>query len=131
MPDLPGLEFAVNYRPCGQVGGDFYDAIRIDDTRILFVVGDVTGKGVPAALYGAFAGELVRSRTFRRRHTTRAAPQQARLTTCVCSQFVPSSVPNLQVVFKKKLRHLRISIDEVHAEEDLILPFLPRMATCE
>jgi sigma-B regulation protein RsbU (phosphoserine phosphatase) len=32
-------------------------------------VGDVSGKGVPAALYSAFAGELVRSRTFRRRYT--------------------------------------------------------------
>src|SRR5205085_12069461 len=31
-------------------------------------VGDVSGKGVPAALYSAFAGELVRSRTFRRRY---------------------------------------------------------------
>jgi phosphoserine phosphatase RsbU/P len=41
----------------------------------VIAVGDVSGKGVPAALYGAFAGELVRSRTFRRRYTTiRSSP---------------------------------------------------------
>ena len=37
--------------------------------HLVVAVGDVSGKGVPAALYGAFAGELVRSRTFRRRYT--------------------------------------------------------------
>jgi sigma-B regulation protein RsbU (phosphoserine phosphatase) len=41
----------------------------------VIAVGDVSGKGVPAALYGAFAGEIVRSRTFRRRFTTiRSSP---------------------------------------------------------
>jgi phosphoserine phosphatase RsbU/P len=42
---------------------------------LIVAVGDVSGKGVPAALYGAFAGELVRSRTFRRRFTAeRSSP---------------------------------------------------------
>ena len=41
----------------------------------MIAVGDVSGKGVPAALYSAFAGELVRSRTFRRRYTSdRSSP---------------------------------------------------------
>ena len=44
-------------------------------STLVIAVGDVSGKGVPAALYGAFAGELVRSRTFRRRFTTiRSSP---------------------------------------------------------
>ena len=41
---------------------------RRNRTRLVVAVGDVSGKGVPAALYSAFAGELVRSRTYRRRY---------------------------------------------------------------
>ena len=43
-----------------------------EPNRLVVAVGDVSGKGVPAALYSAFAGELVRGRTFRRRYTTDA-----------------------------------------------------------
>ncbi len=49
-PDLPGWEIAVHYQPAREVGGDFYDFMPLPDGRIVFVVGDVTDKGVPAAL---------------------------------------------------------------------------------
>jgi sigma-B regulation protein RsbU (phosphoserine phosphatase) len=52
-----------------ELGGDFYELLMPDTTTLVIAVADVSGKGVPAALYGAFAGELVRSRTFRRRFT--------------------------------------------------------------
>ena len=55
--------------PAKEVGGDFYDFFSLDGDRLAVVIGDVSGKGVPAALYGAFAGELVRSRTIRRRYS--------------------------------------------------------------
>ena len=46
-----------------------------EPNSLVVAVGDVSGKGVPAALYSAFAGELVRSRTFRRRYTSdRSSP---------------------------------------------------------
>jgi anti-sigma regulatory factor (Ser/Thr protein kinase) len=50
VPELPGWRVAAHYRPAREVGGDFYDLIPLPGGRIAFVVGDVTDKGVPAAL---------------------------------------------------------------------------------
>src|SRR5215207_5217770 len=50
LPDLPGWRVSAYYRPAREVGGDFYDVIALPDGRVGFVVGDVTDKGVPAAL---------------------------------------------------------------------------------
>ena len=72
---LKGVELAARFEPARQIGGDLYDFLSPDPGTLVIAVGDVSGKGVPAALYGAFAGELVRSRTFRRRYTTiRSSP---------------------------------------------------------
>ena len=53
FPEVEGLSGAVATVPALQVGGDLYDVIRFPDGRIGLVVGDVSGKGVPAALFGA------------------------------------------------------------------------------
>jgi sigma-B regulation protein RsbU (phosphoserine phosphatase) len=66
---LKGLDVAARFAPAMELGGDFYELLMPDTTTLVIAVADVSGKGVPAALYGAFAGELVRSRTFRRRFT--------------------------------------------------------------
>jgi serine phosphatase RsbU (regulator of sigma subunit) len=50
VPALEGWEISPNYRPAREVGGDFYDFIELRDGRLGLVVGDATGKGVPAAL---------------------------------------------------------------------------------
>jgi len=72
---LRGVEVAARFEPASQIGGDLYDFLSPDPNTLVVAVGDVTGKGVPAALYGAFVGELVRSRTFRRRFTSvRSSP---------------------------------------------------------
>src|SRR5215212_1374553 len=72
---LKGVEVAARFEPARQIGGDIYDFLSPDSSTLVIAVGDVSGKGVPAALYGAFAGEIVRSRTFRRRFTTiRSSP---------------------------------------------------------
>lgn len=42
-------------RPAKEVGGDFYDVFRIDDTHLCFLIADVSGKGVPAALFMSMA----------------------------------------------------------------------------
>jgi sigma-B regulation protein RsbU (phosphoserine phosphatase) len=60
---------AAQFAPARELGGDLYDFLAPEPHGLVVAVGDVSGKGVPAALYGAFAGELVRSRTFRRRFT--------------------------------------------------------------
>ena len=51
-----------------ELGGDFHDYLSPESNTLVIAVGDVSGKGVPAALYSAFAAELVRGRTFRRRY---------------------------------------------------------------
>lgn len=50
LPKPDKLELAVSYRPLVNVSGDYYDVIAVDDKRTLFVVGDVSGKGLAAAL---------------------------------------------------------------------------------
>jgi sigma-B regulation protein RsbU (phosphoserine phosphatase) len=59
---------AARFAPARALGGDLYDFLAPEPNSLVVAVGDVSGKGVPAALYSAFAGELVRSRTFRRRY---------------------------------------------------------------
>lgn len=53
LPDVPGYAFATAYVSAQEVGGDFYDFVELADHRIGVVFGDVSGKGVPAALYMA------------------------------------------------------------------------------
>src|SRR5204862_1855413 len=65
---LKGVDVAARFAPARELGGDLYDFLAPEPNSLVIAVGDVSGKGVPAALYGAFAGELVRSRTFRRRY---------------------------------------------------------------
>jgi serine phosphatase RsbU (regulator of sigma subunit) len=60
LPDLPSWHVAAFYRPARTVGGDFYDFIPLPDGRVMFVVGDVTDKGVPAALVMASTHSLLR-----------------------------------------------------------------------
>lgn len=61
LPDLPGWQIAAYYRPAREVGGDFYDVIPLPDGRVGFVVGDVTDKGVPAALVMSATRSLLRA----------------------------------------------------------------------
>ena len=61
LPDLPGWKIAACYQPAREVGGDFYDVIPLPDGRFGFVVGDVTDKGVPAALVMSATRSLLRA----------------------------------------------------------------------
>jgi phosphoserine phosphatase RsbU/P len=65
---LKGVDVAVSFAPARELGGDFHDFLLPDSNTLIVALGDVSGKGVPAALYSVFAGELVRGRTFRRRY---------------------------------------------------------------
>jgi serine phosphatase RsbU (regulator of sigma subunit) len=60
LPELPSWHVAAFYRPARTVGGDFYDFIQLPDGRVMFVVGDVTDKGVPAALVMSSTHALLR-----------------------------------------------------------------------
>lgn len=65
---LKGVELAAAFAPAHELGGDFHDYLSPESNTLVVTLGDVSGKGVPAALYSAFAAELVRGRTFRRRY---------------------------------------------------------------
>jgi len=56
-----GIHLAMEYTPAEQVGGDFYDVFRLKDEGIALVMGDVSGKGVPAALLMGVIHGAVRS----------------------------------------------------------------------
>ena len=64
VPVLPGLEVAARYRPVGtdaEVGGDFYDVFATGGGRWGVVIGDVSGKGIPAASLTALARYTVKT----------------------------------------------------------------------
>ena len=65
---MKGVDVAADFEPARELGGDFHDFLAPESNTLVVAVGDVSGKGVPAALYSAFAAELVRGRTFRRRY---------------------------------------------------------------
>jgi serine phosphatase RsbU (regulator of sigma subunit)/anti-sigma regulatory factor (Ser/Thr protein kinase) len=61
LPNLSGWEFAAFYGPAREVGGDFYDFIKLPEGQVGIVVGDVTDKGVPAALVMATTHSILRA----------------------------------------------------------------------
>jgi phosphoserine phosphatase RsbU/P len=65
---MKGVDVAASFAPARELGGDFHDFLSPESHTLVVAVGDVSGKGVPAALYSVFAAELVRGRTFRRRY---------------------------------------------------------------
>ena len=65
LPKLPEWQVAAYYGPAQAVGGDFYDFIELPDGRIAIVVGDVTDKGVPAALIMARTHSILRAEASR------------------------------------------------------------------
>ncbi len=61
IPSLPGWTLAVHWQPAREVGGDFYDFIRLPDSRVGILVADVTDKGIPAAMVMATTRSLLRA----------------------------------------------------------------------
>jgi serine phosphatase RsbU (regulator of sigma subunit) len=61
LPELPGLTLAAHCESAHQVGGDFYDVIKIGSHAALLVIADVMGKGVPAALFAGILRTMLRA----------------------------------------------------------------------
>jgi steroid delta-isomerase-like uncharacterized protein len=61
VPELYGWQLAAHYNPAREVGGDFYDFLELEDGRLGLVVGDATGKGIPAALVMATTRGMLRA----------------------------------------------------------------------
>jgi serine phosphatase RsbU (regulator of sigma subunit)/anti-sigma regulatory factor (Ser/Thr protein kinase) len=65
LPTLKGWQVAAYYQSAREVGGDFYDFVELPDDQVGVVVGDVTSKGVPAALVMASTHSLLRAEATR------------------------------------------------------------------
>lgn len=65
LPQFEGFDFAAQVIPMSAVGGDLFDFIPLDDERLGIAVGDVSGHGVPAALFMALAVTLLRAEACR------------------------------------------------------------------
>ncbi|MDR1467316.1 MAG: SpoIIE family protein phosphatase [Oscillospiraceae bacterium] len=63
FPNRNEIDVYALMNPAKQVGGDFYDFFFVDEKNIAFVIADVSGKGVPAALFMVIAKTLIRDRT--------------------------------------------------------------------
>lgn len=61
FPEITNLDIYASMTPAKEIGGDFYDFFKIDDERIGFVIADVSGKGIPAALFMAVCNTLIRA----------------------------------------------------------------------
>ena len=63
FPDIPEFDIYATMDPAKEVGGDFYDFFMVDDTHLAIVVADVSGKGVPAALFMVIGKTLIKDHT--------------------------------------------------------------------
>ncbi|HEX5701486.1 MAG TPA: SpoIIE family protein phosphatase [Rubrobacter sp.] len=66
LPELEGWQIAYHYQPAREVGGDFYDFLRFEDGQVGLVIGDVSGKGMAAALVMANTQSVLRAVARRR-----------------------------------------------------------------
>ncbi len=65
IPKMRNFELEAYYNPAAQVGGDYFDLIPVDKDRLMLVVGDVAGKGVPGLVIMAMARVMVRDLALR------------------------------------------------------------------
>jgi len=72
-----GFDLDALLEPARSVGGDFYDCFKLDDDRLFFVVADVAGKGMPAALFMALSMSVVRAAATRGRDSLGAVISRA------------------------------------------------------
>jgi phosphoserine phosphatase RsbU/P len=86
LPQLPGVELAGAWQPARAVGGDYFDVIGLDAARLGLCIGDVSGKGITAALLMANL-----QAAFRAYATTDAKPSEvcSKLNKFVCGNVAP------------------------------------------
>ncbi|HJW91136.1 MAG TPA: PP2C family protein-serine/threonine phosphatase, partial [Anaerolineales bacterium] len=61
IPSIPGWELASHWLPAREMSGDFYDFLALPDGRLGLIIGDVSGKGMPAALVMAITQSILRA----------------------------------------------------------------------
>jgi len=93
LPDsevkIQGVEIGKVYIPAREVGGDFYDIINISDTDLMFVIGDVSNKGIPAALVMSATSAIIKTQL---ESSPQINPAEliARLNNILCNDIIKS-----------------------------------------
>jgi hypothetical protein len=87
--DFDGARVEAMYIPARQVGGDYYDLIPLPDGRLFFLIGDVTNKGVPAALVMTSVYSIIRSSLATDR-SVKITDLMIRLNDIMCSDIIKS-----------------------------------------
>lgn len=62
IDSVTGLEIGAVYFPARDVGGDFYDVIKIDEKHVIVIIGDVSNKGIPAAMVMSAAAAIIKTK---------------------------------------------------------------------
>ncbi|RME74243.1 MAG: GAF domain-containing protein [Chloroflexi bacterium] len=65
LPQVGGMSIAVSSTPASEVGGDFYDFVTLDDHHLTVIIGDVAGKGIPAAMLTSVTRTILRVEAMR------------------------------------------------------------------
>lgn len=98
VPETPGFRVESVYRPASEVGGDFYQVFPAEDGALLVVVGDVSGKGLPAAMTVSTVIGGLRGCTLRRPSAILAYLNRilggttGGFTTCLCAHIAPEGM---------------------------------------
>jgi len=92
IPQLPGIAVATAWHPARAVGGDYFDAVRLDSNRLAICIADVSGKGVPAALLMANVQASLRA-------SVRDLDSPAHVCAIVNGMLCASIAPNKFVTF--------------------------------
>jgi sigma-B regulation protein RsbU (phosphoserine phosphatase) len=90
MPEIPGFDISAVMIPAMEVGGDFYDVVPVSDGRWAFVIADVSGKGVSAALFMAMSRTLIRAGLEGTADTSRAL--------CAANRMIAQNAPSSMFV---------------------------------
>src|SRR5258705_3227448 len=77
FPGDPRLDLYAFLEPAREVGGDLYDFFALDRDRLFFLIGDVSGKGLPGSLFMAVSKSLYKSAAVRRTRQGEAIMRQA------------------------------------------------------
>jgi sigma-B regulation protein RsbU (phosphoserine phosphatase) len=118
FPERTDIDIHALLEPAKEVGGDLYNFSMIDENRLFFVIGDVSGKGVPAALFMAMATTLFKAASM-------TTPDTAALMARVNGELVRDNVANLFVTAFCGIIDLRDGTVE-YADAGHEAPFLLR-----
>ena len=87
VPTLPGWQIAPYYQPAREVGGDLYDFLTFEDGQLGIIIGDVSGKGIPAALMMTTTQSMLRAAA---QITTSPGEVLARVNELLCVDMPPN-----------------------------------------